>query len=92
MSEGRDSLHYRLQGSKEEVGAWGHEYVRYFYLLPPCFGCSCKVRCEDDFDRYVCTCIYNFYVQHELSGTASHNSCTVSWFRLVSVALTTEPE
>jgi len=29
MSEGRDSLHYRLTGSKEEIGSWGHEYVRH---------------------------------------------------------------
>ena len=28
ISEGRDSLHYKLRGSKEEIGAWGHEYVR----------------------------------------------------------------
>ncbi|RKO89788.1 armadillo-type protein [Blyttiomyces helicus] len=25
----RDSLRYRLAGSKEEAGSWGHEYVRY---------------------------------------------------------------
>ncbi|ESO97305.1 hypothetical protein LOTGIDRAFT_187615 [Lottia gigantea] len=29
MSDGRDSLHYRLLGSKEEIGSWGHEYVRH---------------------------------------------------------------
>ncbi|XP_012937202.1 26S proteasome non-ATPase regulatory subunit 2 [Aplysia californica] len=29
MSEGRDSLKYRLLGSKEEIGSWGHEYVRH---------------------------------------------------------------
>ncbi|KAL8579194.1 26S proteasome non-ATPase regulatory subunit 2 [Nucella lapillus] len=29
VSEGRDSLHYKLQGTKEEIGAWGHEYVRH---------------------------------------------------------------
>ncbi|XP_067655757.1 26S proteasome non-ATPase regulatory subunit 2-like [Haliotis asinina] len=29
MSDGRDSLQYRLKGSKEEIGSWGHEYVRH---------------------------------------------------------------
>lgn len=29
MSDGRESLKYRLMGSKEEIGSWGHEYVRY---------------------------------------------------------------
>ncbi|KAK6191705.1 hypothetical protein SNE40_003321 [Patella caerulea] len=29
MSDGRDSLKYRLLGSKEEIGSWGHEYVRH---------------------------------------------------------------
>ncbi|CAL1538285.1 unnamed protein product [Lymnaea stagnalis] len=29
MSETRDSLKYRLLGSKEEIGSWGHEYVRH---------------------------------------------------------------
>lgn len=28
MSDGRDSLKFRLLGSKEEIGSWGHEYVR----------------------------------------------------------------
>ena len=28
MSEGRDCLKFRLQGSHEEIGSWGHEYVR----------------------------------------------------------------
>ncbi|KAK3103587.1 hypothetical protein FSP39_020371 [Pinctada imbricata] len=27
--EERDSLKYRLLGSKEEIGSWGHEYVRH---------------------------------------------------------------
>ncbi|XP_064634974.1 26S proteasome non-ATPase regulatory subunit 2-like [Lineus longissimus] len=29
MSDSRDSLKYRLLGSKEEIGSWGHEYVRH---------------------------------------------------------------
>ncbi|PVD33955.1 hypothetical protein C0Q70_05217 [Pomacea canaliculata] len=29
ISEGQDSLHYRLLGTKEELGSWGHEYVRH---------------------------------------------------------------
>ena len=29
MSEGRDCLKFRLQGSHEEIGSWGHEYVRW---------------------------------------------------------------
>ena len=29
MSEGRDCLKYRMEGSLEEIGSWGHEYVRY---------------------------------------------------------------
>lgn len=29
MSESRDCLHYRLKGSLEEIGSWGHEYVRH---------------------------------------------------------------
>ncbi|XP_069134068.1 26S proteasome non-ATPase regulatory subunit 2-like [Argopecten irradians] len=29
MSDGRESLKYRLLGSKEEIGSWGHEYVRH---------------------------------------------------------------
>ncbi|XP_078333665.1 26S proteasome non-ATPase regulatory subunit 2-like [Crassostrea virginica] len=29
MSDGRESLKYRLMGSKEEIGSWGHEYVRH---------------------------------------------------------------
>jgi len=28
-SEGTETLHYRLQGSHEEIGTWGHEYVRH---------------------------------------------------------------
>lgn len=28
ITEGRDSLNYKLQGSREELGSWGHEYVR----------------------------------------------------------------
>ncbi|XP_033101471.1 26S proteasome non-ATPase regulatory subunit 2-like [Anneissia japonica] len=29
MSDTRDCLKFRLLGSKEEIGSWGHEYVRY---------------------------------------------------------------
>jgi len=29
MSEARDCLKYRMLGSQEPVGSWGHEYVRY---------------------------------------------------------------
>ncbi|KAG1678341.1 26S proteasome non-ATPase regulatory subunit 2 [Nymphon striatum] len=29
ISEGRDCLKYRLIGSVEEIGSWGHEYVRH---------------------------------------------------------------
>ncbi|KAL3841860.1 hypothetical protein ACJMK2_019957 [Sinanodonta woodiana] len=29
MSDSRESLKYRLLGSKEEIGSWGHEYVRH---------------------------------------------------------------
>lgn len=29
MSEERDCLRYRLLGSREEIGSWGHEYVRH---------------------------------------------------------------
>ncbi|XP_074660514.1 26S proteasome non-ATPase regulatory subunit 2-like [Tubulanus polymorphus] len=29
MSDSGDSLTYRLKGSKEEIGSWGHEYVRH---------------------------------------------------------------
>uniref|UniRef100_A0A0L8GBA9 26S proteasome non-ATPase regulatory subunit 2 n=1 Tax=Octopus bimaculoides TaxID=37653 RepID=A0A0L8GBA9_OCTBM len=29
MSEERDSLKFRLLGSNEEIGSWGHEYVRH---------------------------------------------------------------
>ncbi|XP_071957164.1 26S proteasome non-ATPase regulatory subunit 2-like [Antedon mediterranea] len=29
MSDSRDCLKYRLLGSKEEIGSWGHEYVRH---------------------------------------------------------------
>ncbi|KAK7098872.1 26S proteasome non-ATPase regulatory subunit 2-like [Littorina saxatilis] len=29
ITEGRDSLNYKLQGSREELGSWGHEYVRH---------------------------------------------------------------
>jgi len=29
MSETRDCLKYRMLGSQEPVGSWGHEYVRY---------------------------------------------------------------
>ena len=28
MSEGRECLKYRLLGSHEHIGSWGHEYVR----------------------------------------------------------------
>lgn len=28
MSEERDSLKFRMVGSNEEIGSWGHEYVR----------------------------------------------------------------
>ena len=28
-TENRDSLKFQLLGSKEELGSWGHEYVRY---------------------------------------------------------------
>lgn len=28
MSDGRDSLKFRLFGFKEEIGLWGYEYVR----------------------------------------------------------------
>ena len=28
--EERDSLKYKLLGNKDEIGEWGHEYVRYF--------------------------------------------------------------
>ncbi|XP_041365311.1 26S proteasome non-ATPase regulatory subunit 2-like [Gigantopelta aegis] len=28
-TESRDSLRYQLLGSKEEIGSWGHEYVRH---------------------------------------------------------------
>jgi 26S proteasome regulatory subunit N1 len=27
-SDNRDSLTFKLLGSKEELGSWGHEYVR----------------------------------------------------------------
>jgi len=26
--EGRESLKYKIMGSKEKIGSWGHEYVR----------------------------------------------------------------
>ena len=29
LSEGRECLEFRLKGSSEPVGDWGHEYVRY---------------------------------------------------------------
>nr|KAG5694635.1 hypothetical protein BaRGS_014730 [Batillaria attramentaria] len=29
ISEGRDSLHYKLIGTTEEIGSWGHEFVRH---------------------------------------------------------------
>ncbi|XP_033638428.1 26S proteasome non-ATPase regulatory subunit 2-like [Asterias rubens] len=29
MSDNRDCLNYRLLGSKEDIGTWGHEYVRH---------------------------------------------------------------
>merc|ERR1711862_339956 len=29
MSEGRDCLKFRMLGSHEEIGSWGHEYVRH---------------------------------------------------------------
>uniref|UniRef100_A0A646QHD2 26S proteasome non-ATPase regulatory subunit 2 n=1 Tax=Hemiscolopendra marginata TaxID=943146 RepID=A0A646QHD2_9MYRI len=29
LSENRECLKYRLLGSKEEIGSWGHEYVRH---------------------------------------------------------------
>ncbi|KAL4225519.1 26S proteasome non-ATPase regulatory subunit 2 [Mactra antiquata] len=29
FSDNRESLKYRLLGSKEEIGSWGHEYVRH---------------------------------------------------------------
>ena len=29
MSEGRECLKYRLLGSLEQIGSWGHEYVRW---------------------------------------------------------------
>lgn len=29
LSESRECLKYRLLGSKEEIGSWGHEYVRH---------------------------------------------------------------
>ncbi|GFR32422.1 26S proteasome non-ATPase regulatory subunit 2 [Trichonephila clavata] len=29
MSETRECLKYRLVGSQEDIGSWGHEYVRY---------------------------------------------------------------
>ena len=28
FSDNKESLKYRLLGSKEEIGSWGHEYVR----------------------------------------------------------------
>lgn len=28
ISEERECLKYRLCGSQEEIGSWGHEYVR----------------------------------------------------------------
>lgn len=28
MSDSRDCLKYRILGSKEDIGSWGHEYVR----------------------------------------------------------------
>jgi len=28
----RDSLHYRLSGTDEEIGVWGHEYVRHLCM------------------------------------------------------------
>jgi len=38
MSETRDCLKYRMLGSQEPVGSWGHEYVRYCECL---FLCVC---------------------------------------------------
>ena len=29
MSEKRECLHFRLAGSDEDLGDWGHEYVRH---------------------------------------------------------------
>ena len=29
MSEKRECLQYRLQGSDEDIGSWGHEYIRH---------------------------------------------------------------
>ncbi|XP_022096378.1 26S proteasome non-ATPase regulatory subunit 2-like [Acanthaster planci] len=29
MSDNRDCLNYRMLGSKEDIGTWGHEYVRH---------------------------------------------------------------
>ena len=29
MSEKRECLQYRLLGSDEDIGGWGHEYVRH---------------------------------------------------------------
>ena len=48
MSEGRDCLKYRLLGSHEEIGSWGHEYVRYV---------SPQKR-----NRFMCTQYYNVTV------------------------------
>jgi len=36
MSESRDCLKYRMLGSQEPVGSWGHEYVRYGKLWLLC--------------------------------------------------------
>ena len=33
FSDNKESLKYRLLGSKESIGSWGHEYVRYISHL-----------------------------------------------------------
>jgi len=42
FSDNKESLKYRLMGSKEEIGSWGHEYVRYQLVLKYCTNFNCR--------------------------------------------------